>query len=134
MAWFCNHVSHSRMMCVRKSLCFISKRPKFLLSLERDSGWSRWSGREDGSICIRFPRPFGRNWTPFDLLFAKGAAPETMLPPIRPSKESGRLQRGIRLPPRLAPQDQYAKGILSLSEKQPKLARLLWRNSNESRR
>jgi hypothetical protein len=27
--------------------------------------------------------------------------------------------RGIRLPPRLAPQDQYAEGILSLSEKQP---------------
>jgi hypothetical protein len=38
----------------------------------------------------------------------------------------------IRLPPRLAPQDQYAKGILSLSEKQPESVRLLWRNSNES--
>jgi hypothetical protein len=41
---------------------------------------------------------------------------------------------GIRLPPRLAPQDQYAEGILSLSEKQPDLVGLLWRNSNESGR
>jgi hypothetical protein len=40
----------------------------------------------------------------------------------------------IRLPPRLTPQDQYAEGILSLSEKQPKLVRLLWRNSSESGR
>ena len=90
--------------------------------------WSRWSGGRR-SLTHPLARPFGRDGHRSICCGQKERRRNRCSRPMSPLVD---CNEGIRQPPRLAPQDQYAEGILSLSEKRAELVPVLWRNSNES--
>jgi len=106
----------------------MSQRPKSLRA-SHEARVIALVGRQDGSLRIRLP-VLSDGTVAVLSAEAGGAAPERCSRQIRILVDRN---EGIRLPPRRFPQDQYAKGILSLSEKQTELVWGLWRNSNESR-